>query len=89
MKDINKFTSDLINKEGELSSLSKKASKSLSEFETNTDKYIKFLHTARDNQVKYIRLFFLIKVVLKVLKISCSKFHTLSTIVLGLMNNKQ
>jgi len=52
MKDINKLTSNLLNKEGELSSLSKKAVQSISEFETETDTFIKLLHTTRDEQVK-------------------------------------
>jgi len=59
MKDINKLTSNLVNKEGELSSLSKKAVQSISEFETETDTFIKLLHTTRDEQVKKIWFFFL------------------------------
>jgi len=54
MKDINKLTSDLLNKEGELSSLSKNAVQSISEFETETDTFIKLLHTARDEQVRCV-----------------------------------
>ncbi|KAF6034601.1 hypothetical protein EB796_007092 [Bugula neritina] len=56
MKDINKLTSDLLNKEGELSSLSKKAGKSISEFETETDTFIELLHTTRDEQLQAITL---------------------------------
>ncbi|KAF6022460.1 hypothetical protein EB796_019228 [Bugula neritina] len=56
MKDINKLTSNLVNKEGELSSLSKKAVQSISEFETETDTFIKLLHTTRDEQLKAITL---------------------------------
>jgi len=54
MKDINKLTSDLLNKEGELSSLSKKAGKSISEFETETDTFIELLHTTRNKQVRSV-----------------------------------
>jgi len=54
MKDINILTSELLNKEGELSSLSKKAVQSISEFETETDTFIELLHTTRDEQVKYV-----------------------------------
>jgi len=69
MKDINKLTSDLLNKEAELSSLSKKAVQSISEFETETDTLIKFLHTTRDEQVRYICSFFSQNNIPKVLEI--------------------
>jgi len=54
MKNITKLTSDLVNKEGEFSSLSKNAGKSIFEFETETDTFIKLLHTTRDEQVRCV-----------------------------------